>query len=599
MSFDNINLWFANDKDNKTIFAKDITPEIKHDKYTCPICGGLVRPKTGEKMSWHYAHINAEDCNSETIVHWFVKHELLKVGDKFKVNINEEIKEYECKEIIKEKDYNTQYGVYRPDLTIITTTNEIIYIEIANTNKKKIKDFIDMWKELGNTVIEFKVGEVLDGNKIDIFNSIWYVGKEYNEQLKELRQVCNKEKEKYEFTKDQVEQIDWLIDDICKYNNGLIEIDELSDEIQSIENKNKRRLVCNIVRNKKCGNVLNDYVVYNKNKILNFSSVREVKIPRVVYDRLYGDYNIFSSIIKIDKINILKIKEIDKYEIIEKINSIDDIYVTKLCNNNIKIKYKNKKCFIEYNDRNIDNIVNKINDFKKEVNKEIMKNNILKNNILLNTYNNVNFDEFYITYDENNNIICVIKEISKWERKIPFCNLKDFIENINYEKIKDRNNLILNNKRVLKDLNLKNKNVKIYYKNKHINCFYNSRKIIDNEYVGDFNNSFYVDVINNVANNIEQELYFENIKIKLNDKILFLNKRFFENVHRKPCIELGVISNQIVMKVYIKYKNRRGALSDHLIDYFIITGEENLNELEQKSCDIIRNYIYGIKENNK
>ena len=33
-----------------------------------------------------------------------------------------------------------------------------------------------------------------------------------------------------------MEQIDWLINDICKYNNGLIEIDKLSDEIQCIEN---------------------------------------------------------------------------------------------------------------------------------------------------------------------------------------------------------------------------------------------------------------------------------------------------------------------------------------------------------------------------
>ena len=320
MSFENINLWFANDKDNKTIFAKDLTPEIKHNKYTCPICGGLVRPKTGEKMSWHYAHINAEDCNSETIVHWFVKHELLKVGDNFKVNINEEIKEYECKEIIKEKEYNTQYGIYKPDLTVVTTTNEVIYIEIANTNKKKIKDFIDMWKELGNTVIEFKVREVLDGNKIDIFNSIWYVGKEYNEQLKELRQVCNKEKEKYEFTKEQVEQIDWLIDDICKYNNGLIEIDELSDEIQCIENEKQRQLVCNIVRNKKCGTVLEDYVEYNENRIINLSERFDVlvEIPNRIYDRIYGYYK---TTVKLYNKNIkLKKDIIDTYKYLNNLN---------------------------------------------------------------------------------------------------------------------------------------------------------------------------------------------------------------------------------------------------------------------------------------
>ena len=240
MGFENVNLWFAKDKNNEIMMIKDIIEENKHNEYTCPICGGLVRANTGKIKSWYFSHINADDCSSETIIHWFVKHELLKVGERFKVKINDEIKEYVCKEIIEEKEYNTKYGVYKPDLTVVTTTNEIIYIEVANTNGKKIKDFIDMWEELSNTVIEFKVGEVLNGNKIEVFNSIWYEGKEYHNQLKELRQICNREKYKYKFTKEQVEQIDWLINDICKYNNGLIEIDELSDEIQCIENEKQR-----------------------------------------------------------------------------------------------------------------------------------------------------------------------------------------------------------------------------------------------------------------------------------------------------------------------------------------------------------------------
>ena len=296
MGFENVNLWFAKDKNNEIMMIKDIIEENKHDKYTCPICGGLVRANTGKIKSWYFSHINADDCNSETIVHWFVKHELLKVGEKFKVKINDDIKEYVCKEIIEEKEYNTKYGIYRPDLTVITTTNEIIYIEVANTNSKKIKDFIDMWEELGNTVIELKVGEVLNGNKIEVFNSIWYEGKEYHNQLKELRQICNKEKEKYNFTKEQVEQIDWLINDICKYNNGLIEIDELSDEIQCIENEEQRQLVCNIVRNKKCGTVLNDYVEYNYNNTIKglmnkykylYLCEFNYEQERLIYDRLF------------------------------------------------------------------------------------------------------------------------------------------------------------------------------------------------------------------------------------------------------------------------------------------------------------------------
>ena len=106
MGFENVNLWFAKDKNNGIMMIKDIIEENKHNEYTCPICGGLVRANTGKIKSWYFSHINADDCSSETIVHWFVKYELLKVGERFKVKINDDIKEYVCKEIIEEKEYS-------------------------------------------------------------------------------------------------------------------------------------------------------------------------------------------------------------------------------------------------------------------------------------------------------------------------------------------------------------------------------------------------------------------------------------------------------------------------------------------------------------
>ena len=444
MSFENVNLWFAKDKNNEIMMIKDIIEENKHSEYTCPICGGLVRANTGKIKSWYFSHINADDCSSETIVHWFVKHEFLKVGDKFKVNVDEEIKEYECKEIIAEKEYNTKYGVYRPDLTVITTTNEVIYIEIANTNKKKIKDFIGTWKELCNTVIEFKVGEILDGNKIDIFNSIWYVGKEYNEQLKELRQICNKEKEKYSFTKEQVEQIDWLIDDICKYNNGLIEIDELSDEIQCIENEKQRQLVCNIVKNKKCGNVLEDYVEYNKNLTIqglkdkyNYLCLCNIdcEYERLIYDRLFKGFiinirynNIFvlsSASIKYNSKNLLssfgRFKE--NYMFIELCEYVKEKYNLKLTRDSYNYYLEEEKIYpighIKNIKQNIDNLVSKIK-YSKTINKLINDLNERLNKIEKHKYycefivgNKSYYDYKFLLYDYNlyNLVIYIIKDI--------------------------------------------------------------------------------------------------------------------------------------------------------------------------------------------
>ena len=96
-----------------------------------------------------------------------------------------------------------------------------------------------------------------------------------------------------------MEQIDWLINDICKYNNGLIEIDELSDEIQCIENEEQRQLICNIVKNKKCGTVLNDYVEYNKNLTIQGLKDKysylclcniDCEYERLIYDRLFKGF---------------------------------------------------------------------------------------------------------------------------------------------------------------------------------------------------------------------------------------------------------------------------------------------------------------------
>lgn len=203
----NVNLWFAKDEENKTILINDITEENKHNKYKCPICGGLVRPKTGNKLSWHYAHANGNDCSSESMVHWWVKNELLKVGDMLKINIDMTIKEFKCKEILIENTYETSYGKYKPDLTIITDKNETIYFEIANTNKKKLKNFINIWEELGNIVVEVKVKNIIEGHKIDVFNAFYFKGKIIKEKSKEIKQIADKEILKGNYSEEQLNKI--------------------------------------------------------------------------------------------------------------------------------------------------------------------------------------------------------------------------------------------------------------------------------------------------------------------------------------------------------------------------------------------------------
>lgn len=582
MGFENVNLWFAKDKNNEIMMIKDIIEENKHNEYTCPICGGLVRANTGTIKSWYFSHINADDCSSETIVHWFVKHELLKVGEGFKVKINDDIKEYVCKEIIEEKEYNTEFGVYRPDLTVVTTTNEIIYIEVANTNGKKIKDFIDMWKELGNTVIEFKVGEVLNGNKIEVFNSIWYEGKEYYNQLKELREVCNKEKEKYEFTKDQVEQIDWLIDDICKYNNGLIEIDELSDEIQCIKNEEQRKLICNIVKNKKCGTVLNDYVEYNKNNLINLYNNfynNKIKIPNSIHGKLFGQYEININF-KNYCFNIL-VSLLDKEKVLTILNNI--IYLTinyyfinkdllclirdMDCSNRIKIV---KSVYIspleEYLYKEID-CYERLDDDKKY---KKLKYNI-KRKILLDAYKNKGIKIESNIFDYKKYIInnCNVSRIIKGYYLERFLKAKDkrFLNNILCDISVCGFNLNTNNF----DLSFY---IKYGKKDEHI-CLWLEQGI----------------------NGTLEKLYScfknENKNIIIQNTIDKINQKFIKYVYRCPQVEYYPSSDRIEVTIDCKNKATNEIFRKVIGSWYIDIEEDyNIDKLESDIYDTIRKYKY-------
>lgn len=573
MSFENVNLWFAKDKNNEIMMIKDIIEENKHNEYTCPICGGLVRANTGTIKSWYFSHINADDCSSETIVHWFVKHELLKVGEKFKVKINDEIKEYVCKEIIEEKEYNTKYGVYRPDLTVITTTNEIIYIEVANTNGKKIKDFIDMWKELGNTVIEFKVGEVLNGNKIEVFNSIWYEGKEYYNQLKELREVCNKEKEKYEFTKEQVEQIDWLINDICKYNNGLIEIDKLSDEIQCIENEEQRQLVCNIVKNKKCGTVLNDYIEYNKNNLINLYNNfynNKIKTPNAIHGKLFGQYEININF-KNYCFNIL-VDLLDKEKVLITLNNI--IYLTSnyyfidkdliwliedMCDNN-RIK-KVKHIYLSPLE---DYLYSEI-DFYED---KALKYNI-KRRILLNGY-------------KNKGIKIQSNIFNRKEYKINNSSIPEIIIGYYLEIfLKTKDKRFLNN--ILCDISVCDFDIN---KNKFYLDSFDIKYGKKDEHIR----------LNGGGINVALEkLYLcfknENKNIIIQNTIDKLNQKFIKYVYRCPQVEYYPILNKVKVTISCKNKETNEFFRKDIGSWYI-EEDYNIDKLESDIYNTIRKYKY-------
>jgi competence CoiA-like predicted nuclease len=91
---DNINVWFARNKEGNIVTIDKINEDNRYEEYSCPICESKLIPKLGDINAHHLAHKDASKCDRETQIHFFVKNELLKQGDKFTVKLDNEIKEF-------------------------------------------------------------------------------------------------------------------------------------------------------------------------------------------------------------------------------------------------------------------------------------------------------------------------------------------------------------------------------------------------------------------------------------------------------------------------------------------------------------------------
>lgn len=312
MKEENVQLWFARDTNNKIIHIKEITENIKHNKYICPLCGSEVIPRQGEEMAWHFAHKDKSKCTTESMCHFWFKHKFLEKGDTFVVKTDIS-KKYIVDSIEIEKEYIVNDKKYKPDVTVKTSTGEIIYFEMAYSNKKKVEDYLDTWIELGNMVVEVDIKTLSNQcfNQEKEFNALYYQGKCFNIKTidKEYYNTIGTYKEQlienneYMKHKKEIEKLDWVWKDIQEYKIGNKDIEDLSDLIQSIEEINTRYIIVNILKKSKCNYILNDYIEYNENKVITIikninNKLKNEKItnkvtcdfiiPHSIYDRIYN-----------------------------------------------------------------------------------------------------------------------------------------------------------------------------------------------------------------------------------------------------------------------------------------------------------------------
>lgn len=190
----------------------------QNSAYYCPCCGGIVKPRAIEstKEQSHYYHLSGK-CTKESQLHFFCKNWLFEPGSKFYVNG----KLFEVKALDIERKWITKFGDYIPDVTVYTTSGEVIYFEMFFSNRKTEDNYFCKWSELGHSVVEINIKEYLfktDQNIIPTFSYLFHDGQCYSKPYikrdlyattigKIKRELTRQEALDY---KSRIEKLDWF-----------------------------------------------------------------------------------------------------------------------------------------------------------------------------------------------------------------------------------------------------------------------------------------------------------------------------------------------------------------------------------------------------
>lgn len=599
-NLNNVALWFAKDFKGNVITVDKIKNNY-NEGYFCPLCGSEVIPKALEstKVSPHFAHLNREACGGESVVHWWVKNELIKKDDVFEIITNES-NQLMCKELLLEQSYETPYGTYKPDISIITYKNETVFVEVNFTNKKNIDEYYLKWKYLGNTVVEFSIKNIYseENNKVitsNSFNAIYYKGMKFNidkndkEYTAYRKSIGSKiDTEEYE----KLKQIEWFIEDIYRYNKGVIDIKELELGYGEAINLSEE-IIEKIYKNNKCSKALKDIVLYRdelvadvKNKISNEFNVdvwcSNNAQERLIVDRLFSPNRIkintermLKDIIEQENMS-LKMKYL--YDIGMK-NIYDDMWVEITGLDNIYPYYKSKQYVLKV----MDELKNTLYKYEAIYNYVIQNKYLYRDsNYNYSIYTNFkrNILEFVIKRLANLGIINDINEEWKYVNKTIKNIIRDIIES-------DYSYFESNMEEVCGELfiNLESENVE-----RDIECIGNKLLKLREEYDFIFSKCYAVD-------NVLKINGYKNYSIKVNGSLDEINI-YGNNINGK-IYKNGVIRINDVNMCKTEVNNLDSFIRDFEISINYTT--ENGNCLfSQKDMELYSKILDRYtKENNK
>ena len=260
----------------------------KDNNYYCPCCGGTVKPRAldSNKEQSHYYHKTGK-CTKESQLHFFCKNWLFETGSKFYIDK----KLFEVVSIDIEKTYFTQFGDYKPDITVHTSCGKVIFFEMFFSNRKTGDDYFCKWNALGNDVVEVNIKEYMfktDETVIPTFTYLYHDGichsKTYEKKDLYATTIARIKREltrqKILNYKARIEQLDWFWQQIRSNETR----ESILEVIASMDYEDM--ISCySIIKRKQC-------VSYLKNDVLNMINQKVMSDIRNSLD-LPHDENVY------------------------------------------------------------------------------------------------------------------------------------------------------------------------------------------------------------------------------------------------------------------------------------------------------------------
>ena len=444
MTYGNVKLWFARNKKNEIVTIDEIKKDCR-ETYNCPICNTVLLPKAIQsvKITPHFAHFDSSQCDSESHIHWWFKNKLIEPGDEFKI-ITDKERTYICKQISLEKSFSTSFGEYRPDLTVITENNETIFFEMAFSNKKKVNDYLDIWVELNNIVVEVNIKDMMKFSEQPTFKSLFHIGKSFNFRKNDVnlsiiekykRLICKDGVS--EDVKKRVRNLDWFWLDVLNYHKGFRDIAYMTNLIDNTDSKDLN-IIEEILNKKACVGLYKEYLDHKsekvwsklKKEVLNQygeSHLEYIKKPFTQSNRYLGANSyleVFHEEERCYYVINLKFVKIDKI--------IESVLKTMQKNSDFKLNKQKIKLFHEKQNvlyEKISRLVNEKNMFaniKGLYSVKYHENNGYLHPSKLGTKHDFNSFKFRFTLNYNNHRTCSSEEITVNE----YSNIEKLISSV-------------------------------------------------------------------------------------------------------------------------------------------------------------------------